>query len=209
MSHGPRLSAETERLVRLTIHICRGDWHGLRMLRREAPEGEPNRAWREALLQSHLFAGIPRMVEACAVLLAEGGLGSVTADEIEDQAQASPLGQPERGQALFDSIYEDTGPAVVEALEKAHPEILNVTLSHAYGRILSRPGLDGATRELLAVGALAAGNQRRQLASHTRGAQRLGAKPEAILAAAELGVSGLPEAEAETLMATAKKYSGA
>jgi alkylhydroperoxidase/carboxymuconolactone decarboxylase family protein YurZ len=59
------------------------------------------------------------------------------------------------------------------------------------------------------VGALAAGNQRRQLASHTRGAQRLGAKPEAILAAAELGVSGLPEAEAETLMATAKKYSGA
>ncbi|MAE47218.1 MAG: hypothetical protein CMJ86_10045 [Planctomycetes bacterium] len=203
MSAAPGLTLETERLVRLTIAICQGDWHSLRILRREAPPGEPDRGWREALLQSHLFAGIPRMVEACAVLLAEGGLDSCGPEEIE----AQPI-DPERGQRLFDEIYGDTGPAVTEALARAHPEILAITLDHAYKRVLSRPGLAGATRELLAVGALAAGNQRRQLASHARGALRLGALPEEILAAARLGVEGLPEAETSALLETARKYGG-
>ncbi|MCA8978894.1 MAG: carboxymuconolactone decarboxylase family protein [Planctomycetes bacterium] len=51
---------------------------------------------------------------------------------------------------------------------------------HAYGRVLSRPGLDAATRELLASCALAALGQERQLASHARGALRCGARFDAL-----------------------------
>ena len=192
-----------ERLVKLTIAICREDWHGLRLLRQNAPPGEPNRAWREALLQSHLFAGFPAMVEACAVLEQEGGLGKAEDDETE----SLPL-DPKRGRDLFDLIYEDAAPEVAGALRTAHPEVLAMTLEHAYGRVLSRPGLAGATRELLALGALAVGNQGRQLASHARGARRLGASLGSILAAVRLGAVALSTSDKEALLEIANRYGG-
>ena len=46
---------------------------------------------------------------------------------------------------------------------------------HAYGRVRARPGLPADRRELLAVAALAALGQERQLASHARGSLRVGA----------------------------------
>lgn len=201
MNDADALTPEEQRLVKLTIAICRGDWQGLRQLRREAPPGEPNRAWREALLQSHLFAGFPRMVEACAVLAKEGGVGKAEGEECEDL----PV-DPNRGRKLWDRIYEDAGSEVSEALASAHPEVLAVTMEHAYGRILSRPGLAGATRELMALGALAEGKQGRQLASHARGAKRLGASPGAIAAAVRLGTAHLSPAEAKELMEIALRY---
>ena len=56
-----------------------------------------------------------------------------------------------------------------------HGELHDFVLEAAYGRILTRPGLDAVTREVVAVGVLAAQDQQRQLAGHARGAARLGA----------------------------------
>ena len=64
------LPADLLQLVRLSVAACRGDWDELREVRAGAPPPGPDRRWREALLQLHLFAGIPRTVEACAVLQA-------------------------------------------------------------------------------------------------------------------------------------------
>jgi alkylhydroperoxidase/carboxymuconolactone decarboxylase family protein YurZ len=118
----------------------------------------------------HLFGGVPRQVEAAAVLAAEGGLGELEDGELEDERD-----RLERGTALFDRIYAGDAQSVRAMLAKGHPEFERWVLRHAYGRVLSRPGLSADRRELLAVAALAALGQERQLAGHARGALRCGA----------------------------------
>lgn len=193
------LPHDLEQLLELSIAICRGDWDGVRRVRRAAGPGAPDRAWREAVLQVHLFAGIPRTVEACAVLLEEGGLGA--ADPSEQEA-GPPLA---RGRALFALLYGEAAPAVESALGAAHPGLTHVVLEHAYAGVLSRPGLAPAARELLAVGCLAASDLERQLASHARGAARLGVTTERIVEAARSGSAALEPARQQALVACARR----
>lgn len=163
-------SARDRRLVRLFVCAVLGRWEELARLRAAAPAGEPDRAWRETALQVHVFAGFPRAVEAYDVLEREGGLGEPAPDE----ALAEP-DRTDRGRALFERIYRDHAPSIRAALERGHPDFARFIEGHAYGRILSRPGLEPSFRERLAVAALAALGQERQLASHARGALRCGA----------------------------------
>jgi len=165
-------TSKTHRLARLSVAIVLGQWEELRLLRRDAPAGEPDRAWREAVLQSHLFAGFPRVVEACGFLAAEGGLGATDQDEIESGNEDDALA---RGQAIFDQIYADQSGPVLGVMQGYHPQLPAWVVGHAYGKVLGRPGLKLETRELLAVASLAALGQDRQLASHVRGALRSGA----------------------------------
>jgi 4-carboxymuconolactone decarboxylase len=51
-------------------------------------------------------------------------------------------------------------------------------ITEGYGKVLSRPGLDLPRRELCVIAACAAAGQARQLHSHLRGAQNVGAPPE-------------------------------
>lgn len=156
-------------LIELTVLAVLGRFEALRAWRKGLAE-VPGRAHREALLQVHLFAGFPRLVEACGVLEECGGLGPIGPEE--------RLGwQPDRGRGLelFGRIYAAQSAAVAGSLERFHPELAEWVLGHAYGRVLTRPGLSGEQRELLAVAALIATDQERQLASHVRGAARLGA----------------------------------
>jgi 4-carboxymuconolactone decarboxylase len=61
-------------------------------------------------------------------------------------------------------------------MEALHPELAWWILDDGYGRVLSRPGLTGRERELLAVAALAVlPGAGLQLDSHERGARRFGA----------------------------------
>lgn len=166
------LTDRERRLVRLFTAVVSGDWDCVRAERQAAPAGEPDRGWREAVLQAHVFAGFPRVVEAYGVLSACGGLGEVLAEEILGEGD-----DHERGRALFERIYQRDAPRVRELLRAGHPDFERWIESHAYGRILSRPGLQPRIRELLAVAGLAALGQDRQMASHARGALRCGALP--------------------------------
>ena len=167
------------RLVRLAALITLGDWDELRALRRAAPDGEPDRRWREVLLQSHLFAGFPRMVEAASRLAEAGGLGPSEADELLEARD------PGAGRRLFESIYAEQAAAVRADLAGFHPLLARWIDEHAYSRVLARPGLAPDRRELCAVAALAAQEQERQLASHARGAVRLGANVAEVQAVVE------------------------
>lgn len=164
------------RLVRLFAACVLGRFDEVARLRRAAPAGEPNRAWRETLLQVHVFAGFPRLVEAYGVLAAEGGLGELAAEEILGERD-----QHARGRALFERIYRNDADKVRAFLVAGHPDFADWIEGHAYGRILARPGLEPAQRELLAVAALTVLGQERQLASHVRGAVRCGATQDAVL----------------------------
>jgi len=185
------LADADRRLLRLFLACVLGRWDEVRRLRAEAPPGEPDRRWREALLQVHLFAGVPRQVEAAEILATAGGLGDPESGEVEPAPDLRS-----RGVALFERIYAGESGAVRAMLARGHPAFEAWVLEHAYGRVLSRPGLAPERRELLAVVALAALGQERQLASHARGALRCGASPQEVSDALD-AVADLVEDDSE------------
>jgi len=140
--------------------------------------GVRDRAWREMLLQVHVFAGFPRGVEV------HGVLGDPAPEECDQdrelEHELADEAARRRGAQLFERIYADDAPAVRALLAGAHPDFAAWIEEHAYGRVLARPGLAADRRELLAVAALAALGQERQLASHARGALRCGATREEV-----------------------------
>ncbi|MFT7485678.1 MAG: alkylhydroperoxidase/carboxymuconolactone decarboxylase family protein YurZ [Candidatus Paceibacteria bacterium] len=164
-------------LIRLSTAVVVGNWDEVKALRLGA---EPDREWRETVLQTHLFAGFPRLVQAFGVLDGVGGLGQPGADELEDGAL-----QQARGKELFDTIYGDGAGTVRDMLHGYHADFGAWIAEHAYSRVLARPGVTADRRELQAACALAALGQERQLASHARGSLRCGASFEELMQALE------------------------
>ena len=158
------------RLVRLFAACVLGRFDVVRELRRTCASDEPDRRWREAVLQVHVFAGFPRQVEAHGVLEEVGGLGAYEPDELGTAPDARA-----RGEKLFDTIYGKHAPEIRKMLAGHHPDFAEWMHDHAYARILARAGLPASMRELLACAALIVLGQPRQLASHSRGAVRCGA----------------------------------
>ena len=184
--------AKAARLTHLFLAICLGDHESLRALRRAAPDGEPDRAWREAALQTHLFCGFPRLVQAYGILAEEGGLGEPEPGEYHPETETGA-----RGAALFNTIYENAADKMRARLASFRPDFAAWLLDHAYGHVLSRPGLDPALRELLSICVLAAWDQPAQFESHARGALRLGATTEDLLSALDLAAECAPNAPIE------------
>jgi 4-carboxymuconolactone decarboxylase len=87
-----------------------------------------------------------------------------------------------RGERLCRRIYGPSYGALMRRMGAFHPDLAAWILEDGYGRVLTRPGLSGVERELLAVAALAALKLDRQLESHVRGARRLGASEARIRA---------------------------
>lgn len=197
------LGNKNARLARLCVHLVLGDWDGLAADRQQAPAGEPDREWREAVLQGHLFAGFPRAVQASVELEKAGGLGTPEPDEIE-----GPAPEPARGRALFETIYADRADDVRGVLRNAHPDFATWVEEHAYARVLARPGLSAARRELLAVAMLAATGQDRQLASHARGAVRCGAEPSEVMGILDAVADLIDASDVERARAVIAKFAG-
>jgi 4-carboxymuconolactone decarboxylase len=81
-------------------------------------------------------------------------------------------------------VYGDTAERVRRGLAGLHPLLPAWTLDFAYGRVLARPALALATRELLAVSILTAlGRADEALLGHMRAALRLGASRDAVAGA--------------------------
>lgn len=166
----PGLEPATRLLVFGIAAIWRGDWDTLQAAARSArARGVPRASFEELLLQAVLFCGFPRVVTAFEeVGRAWPGDATLASGELPAAAQRAA------GEALFATIYGANAPAVAAMLRGFHPDFHAFVFDVAYGRVLSRPGLPARTRELLAVGALAASDQPRQFAGHARGARRLG-----------------------------------
>lgn len=189
------------RLARFFAACVTGNWPQVRALRRAAPAGEPDRRWRELGLMVHVFAGVPRGVEAYAVIEAAGGLGRPDSEELLEPATG--------GEALFARIYAESTEDVRAMLARGHPLYARWVLDYSYGRVLCRPGITPDRRELYACAALAVmvGHER-QLASHARGAVRCGATQDEVLAVIE-GVADLAGAEQiEVARLVARRFSG-
>lgn len=171
----PALDAETTVLVRLAAVITTGTEPELRHAVAEAaPLLRP--LWAdELLLQSYIFAGFPRMLNAAREWRKVTGAAAQADDEgVHDEM--IPLWH-RRGEATCEAVYGDMYPRLRENMRLLHPSIDAWMIVEGYGKVLGRPGLDIARRELCIIAACVAGRQDRQLVSHLHGAINVGAPP--------------------------------
>jgi L-asparaginase II/alkylhydroperoxidase/carboxymuconolactone decarboxylase family protein YurZ len=129
----------------------------------------------EALLQSYLFLGYPSALEALRAWhrVHEGnGVEGVVQEPSELWAS--------RGRETFARVYGRQVQGLERNVAGLHPDLARWMVEEGYGKVLGRPGLALADRELLVSAILAVQAAPRQLHSHLRGALRNGASPEAI-----------------------------
>ncbi|MBA3889860.1 MAG: carboxymuconolactone decarboxylase family protein [Gemmatimonadaceae bacterium] len=167
------LDAETAVLVRLSAVVTAGTEAELRLAIAEAaPLLRP--VWAdELLLQSYLFAGFPRMLNAAREWRKVSGGAALADDEgVHDEMIAE---WHVRGEATCEAVYGEMYPRLRENMRTLHPAIDAWMIVEGYGKVLGRPGLDLARRELCIIAACVAGRQDRQLVSHLNGAINVGA----------------------------------
>jgi len=98
----------------------------------------------------------------------------------------SPGSRSERykkGEALLNRIHgTHTGDAIVSALEDVCPDLASMTIEWGFGEIVSRPGIDLKTRQLVTVAScVTLGHAKPQLQAHIEGALSVGATKEEIV----------------------------
>jgi 4-carboxymuconolactone decarboxylase len=88
-----------------------------------------------------------------------------------------------RGLALFETLYgTGAGDALVKDMEGLCPDFTDITIEWAIGGILSRPGLDHITRELVVIAScVTLGHAVPQLRAHTQAALNAGATQEQVV----------------------------
>ena len=93
-----------------------------------------------------------------------------------------------RGEQLCAQVYGRTYHKLLVNLRTLHPALEALVVVDAYGKVLSRPGLDAQRRELCTLAAIAMLTTPRQLHAHLRGALNTGSSREdvdAVLAIVE------------------------
>jgi 4-carboxymuconolactone decarboxylase len=170
---GVRLSAfdeATRRLVRLSAVITAGTEVAMREALAADVDVIPAEWVEELILQTYLFAGFPRALNAMREwrrLRPAAPAESVTgAGDVDEWRQAGTVTCHE----VYGSMYEK----LRENIRALHPLLDAWMISEGYGKVLSRPGLDLPRRELCIVAACAAAGQDRQLLSHLHGARNVG-----------------------------------
>ena len=129
-------------------------------------------AVEEIILQSYLFAGFPRALNAARTWRSVSGRAAPTDDE---HATVDELEQwRERGEETCRIVYGDMYERLRENIRQLHPALDEWMIIDGYGKVLSRPSIDLRTRELCVVAACATSGQQRQLHSHLHGALNAG-----------------------------------
>lgn len=189
---GEGLPADAACLVRLSAALAAGADDMVRAeLRQASREVDPVEV-DEAVLQSCLFLGFPAALEAAAEwrLFREGS-------PEDDDPLALPDREAERqarGESMCREIYGSAYEALRRNVADASPALDRLMVDVGYGAVLGRPGLDPIRRELCLVAVLAVQGRDRQLHSHLRGALRMGAPPDWVSAALDIGLEQAPPA---------------
>ena len=146
------------------------------------PRPEPE-LLREAILQTHLFAGYPRCLNALAAFKdACKKAGNPLTGEIKLREHPLEGDDPaifrQRGRELFDAIYQDKADQIDRFARSNSPDLGDWAIVEGYGRVLSRDMLAPRTRSLCIVSALIPLDVAPQLKGHVQGALNTGSTPE-------------------------------
>jgi 4-carboxymuconolactone decarboxylase len=174
------LATEVRHLVRIAGAIAGSDEGTVRRVMTDAVNVDPA-AVDEIILQSYLFAGFPRALNAAR---AWRSISETSAPERDPEADASDLEEwRERGLRTCEIVYGDSYEPLRRNIRSLHPTLDEWMIVDGYGKVLSRPGVDLRTRELCIVAACAVAGQQRQLHSHLHGALNAGATADEVRAA--------------------------
>jgi 4-carboxymuconolactone decarboxylase len=173
------LDDATRALVRLAAVVSAGADQEITSALTAARETIPAEWVEELILQTYLFAGFPRTLNAMRAwrrVRPEPAAAGSVADMSAWRA---------RGESTCATVYGDFYEPLRSNIRRLHPALDDWMIIEGYGKVLSRPGLDLARRELCIVSACAASVQDRQLHSHLHGALNAGAEPPVVDAAIE------------------------
>lgn len=167
------LDPETRALVRLAGVVAAGTEATVReSLAVAAAHVRPD--WvEEVILQSYLFAGFPRALNAAREWRRISGRPAPARDEGERLDRTEEWTR--RGEATCATVYGRFYERLRGNIRHLHPALDAWMITDGYGKVLSRPGLDLKRRELCVVAACALARQDRQLHSHLYGAIHAGA----------------------------------
>jgi 4-carboxymuconolactone decarboxylase len=185
------LDAGTASLIRLSARITGGTEMDVRTGFAECKEQGTHPRWVEELvLQSYLFAGFPRALNAAREWRRVFGSSETLAGSYRSVDQLR-----EAGEQTCAIVYGDMYEKLRENIRGLHSALDEWMIVEGYGKVLSRAGLDLPRRELCIVAACVAAGQERQLHSHLHGARNAGVA-DAVVQDALLVLDGVVEAEA-------------
>ncbi|MDB4876228.1 MAG: hypothetical protein JWM41_2674 [Gemmatimonadetes bacterium] len=178
------LDDATRALIRLSAVVTAGSEIEIRDAIVDSAGHIPAGWVEELILQSYLFAGFPRALNAMREwrrVQPEPELRGISYDVVTWRSE---------GQETCAAVYGPMYGRLRENIRALHPALDEWMITEGYGKVLSRPGLDLPRRELCIVAACAAAGQDRQLHSHLHGARNVGVAPAAIDDAVET-IAGL------------------
>lgn len=172
------LDEATRTLVRAAAVVATGDDRAVRaVLVDAARRADP--VWvEEMILQTYLFAGFPRSLNAMREWRRASGRAAPASDA--DATLAAAPSWTERGEATCAEVYGPFYARLRHNIAALHPALDAWMIVEGYGKVLGRPALPLAVRELCIVAICAASRQERQLHSHLHGALHAGAHPDAV-----------------------------
>ena len=191
----PLLDGATAALVRLSARITGAGEVSVREgLAECTAAGVADRWVEELLLQSYLFAGFPRTLNAAREWRRQHPATNPGGEERSagpspvpealgaGESYADLLGWRLRGEETCRVVYGPFYEQLRRNIRAMHPSLDEWMIVEGYGKVLARPGLDLVRRELCIVAACIAAGQDRQLHSHLHGARHAGAAPAALAA---------------------------
>ena len=186
------LDDETRLLVRLSAVVTAGTESEQRAAIAAAAPAVPVLWVEELLLQSYLFAGFPRTLNAMREWR------RVHPDPVAPPAGGTPDSWRAAGERTCAVVYGAFYERLRENIRHLHGALDEWMIMEGYGKVLSRPGLDLPRRELCIVAACAAAGQDRQLHSHLHGALNAGVAPAAVSSTINALAGIIPEQRLET-----------
>ena len=182
----------TRCLVQIAAAVAAADESTVRLVMESALNVADPAKVDEVILQSYLFAGFPRTLNAARTWRAVSGIAAPAADsDAELRNDSDWIG---RGEETCSVVYGESYEMLRENIRALHPALDSWMITDGYGKVLSRPALDLRSRELCIVAACAASGQQRQLHSHLHGALNAGASLAEVEAVLD-SLSDLIEAE--------------
>ncbi len=189
----PALDAATAALVRQSARITAGSEAEIREGFAECNAANVSQQWQEELvLQSYLFAGFPRALNAAREWRKSQGTSAGKATERSggasfasraNEGYADVFEWRARGEETCETVYGEFYEKLRGNIRALSPALDEWMIVEGYGKVLSREGLDLGRRELCIVAACAAAEQDRQLHSHLHGALNAGVPDDVVRAA--------------------------
>ena len=169
------IEASLRHLVRIAGAIAGLPEGQVRSLMSEALDEVDPISVEEIILQSYLFAGFPRTLNA---MRAWRSVSERPAPAIDVEVSPADFETWRgRGEETCAIVYGESYEKLREHIRELHPALDEWIIVDGYGKVLSRPGVDLRTRELCVVAACAVSGQQRQLHSHLHGALNAGSSP--------------------------------